>query len=162
MKNKVYHTLEPFYDENSEILILGTMPSVKSREENFYYAHKKNRFWKVLADVYHQEEPKSVEEKKSFLRNHKIALYDVIHSCKIIGSSDSSIKKVKANNLKPILKTSNIKKIYTTGKKAQQLYDKYIKEKIKIEAINLPSTSPANATISYEKLFEEYQKIKKE
>ena len=159
MQKKVYHTLEPFYDENSEILILGSLPSVKSREENFYYAHPKNRFWKVLSDVYEKEIPKTIEEKKNFLKENKIALYDVIRSCEIIGSSDSSIKNVKINNLKQIIKNSRIKRIYTTGKKSKELYDKYIKEKIKIEGINLPSTSPANATMSYEKLRQEYKRI---
>ena len=159
--SKIYHTIDPVYDENSKILILGSIPSVKSREENFYYAHPKNRFWKVLADVYEEEEPLTIMDKKSFLKKKNIALYDVIKSCNIAGSSDASIKNVKVNDIKGIVDKTKISKIFTTGKTAYKLYNKYLKDIVGIEAICLPSTSPANMRISYKELLENYKMIKK-
>ncbi len=153
----VLHTLAPIYDENSKVLILGSMPSVKSREYGFYYAHPKNRFWNTLSRVYNEE----ITDKLEFLKRHNIALFDVIKSCEIIGSSDSSIKNVIPNDLKPILDNSNIKTIFTTGKKAYDLYNKYIFKETNIKAILLPSTSPANSPKGIEeRLFNEYKKIK--
>lgn len=157
---KVKHELEPIYHENSKILILGSLPSVKSRQENFYYAHPQNRFWKILSKVYEEKTPQTIEEKKIFLEKHNIALWDVIKSCNITGSSDASIRNVTPNNIQKILKKTQIKKIYTTGKTAYHLYYKYIYEKTKIEAIYLPSSSPANASIPYQKIIDEYKKIK--
>ena len=154
---KVLHTLTPIYDKNSKVLILGSMPSVKSREYGFYYAHPKNRFWNTLSRVYNEE----ITDKLEFLKRHNIALFDVIKSCEINGSSDSSIKNVVPNDLKPILDNSNIKTIFTTGKKAYDLYNKYIFKETNINAILLPSTSPANSPKGIEeKLFNEYKKIK--
>lgn len=161
-KNKVYHTLEPYYQKDSQILILGTMPSTKSRELGFYYMHPKNRFWKVLSMVYQEPILDTIEAKKEFLKKHKIALWDVIQSCDIIGSSDSSITNVIANDIPSLLNKTEIKTIYTTGKKAYQLYQKYIDSKTKINAILLPSTSPANAIFTEEKLYAAYLKIKGE
>ncbi len=153
----VLHTLAPIYDKNSKVLILGSMPSVKSREYGFYYAHPKNRFWNTLSKVYNEE----ITDKIKFLKKHNIALFDVIKSCEINGSSDSSIKNVIPNDLKPILNNSNIKIIFTTGKKAFDLYNKYIFKETNIKAILLPSTSPANSPKGIEeKLFNEYKKIK--
>jgi len=156
---KVKHELEPIYNKDSEILILGTMPSVKSREIGFYYMHSKNRFWKILSFLYN-EELLTIEDKKEFLKRKKIALWDVIASCEINGSSDNSIKNVKVNNLNKIIKSSNIKKIYTTGKTAYKLYNKYCLNKTKIKAICLPSPSPANEKFSLEELISEYKIIK--
>ncbi len=158
---RIKHTLDAIYDNNSKILILGSIPSVKSREIGFYYGHSKNRFWKTLSLVYEEEIGQSKEEKINFLKRHNIALFDVIKSCTIEGSSDSSIKNPIPNNLKPILKNSQIKAIFTTGNKAYQLYNKYIYPKISIPAIKLPSTSPANCKKGIqEQLVKEYKKIR--
>ncbi len=161
MKNKVTHELSPYYDNESVVLILGSMPSVKSKELGFYYMHPQNRFWKTLARVYNETTPINIQERKDFLTRHKIALWDVIESCVITGSSDSSIANVKPNNINKILKDSNVKQIFTTGKKAYNLYNKYCLPKTKKEAISLPSTSPANCPKGIEEiLYNEYLKIK--
>ncbi len=161
MKNKVTHELSPYYDNESVVLILGSMPSVKSKELGFYYMHPQNRFWKTLARVYNETTPINIQERKAFLTRHKIALWDVIESCVITGSSDSSIANVKVNNINKILKDSNVKQIFTTGKKAYNLYNKYCLSKTKKEAISLPSTSPANCPKGIEEiLYNEYLKIK--
>lgn len=158
----VYHTLEPIYDENSEILILGSMPSVKSREIGFYYAHPQNRFFKVLSSIYNEELPVTKQEKIAFLKKHHIALFDVLKSCEIDGSKDSSIQNVEVNDFEIILKNSKITKIYTTGKKAYELYQQYCYPKTGIEAIYLPSTSMANSgNYTLEDLIKIYQVIKK-
>ncbi len=158
---KVIHPLKPIYNSNSKVLILGTMPSVKSREENFYYAHPKNRFWKTLGRVYNEEIGISKEEKIEFLLKHNIALFDVLKSCEISSSSDSSIKNPIPNDFSEILDNSNIKEVFTTGKTAYKLYQKLCYPKTNIEAIYLPSTSPANCPKGIEDiLFREYSKIK--
>lgn len=153
------HTFEPIFDKNSEILVLGSFPSVKSRENNFYYAHPQNRFWRVVASVYSCPVPSSVEEKKNMLLSNKIAVWDVIRSCEITGSADSTIKSVIPNDLSEILSVADIKKIYANGKTAQSLYNKYIKKNTGIDIISLPSTSPANAAYSLEKLIKEWKII---
>lgn len=150
------HTIPAFYHKDSQVLILGSFPSVKSREEGFYYAHPQNRFWKILSHLYQEE----IVDKKEFLTKHHIALFDVCASCEIKGSSDASIKKVVPNDLSKIVKESQIKAIILNGKTATNLYQKLIKG-LEIETISLPSTSPANATYSLDKLVEEYQIIKK-
>ena len=156
----VKHTLEPVYNNNSKILILGSIPSVKSREYNFYYAHKQNRFWKVLEIIFNEKILDNIEYKKEFLYRHNIALFDVIKSCEIIGSKDSTIRNVKANNINKIIKNSNIKTIFTTGKKSYNLYMKYCYKNTKILPIYLPSTSPANiGNYSLEDLVNEYKVI---
>ena len=158
---KVKHTLKPIYDNNSQVLILGSMPSVKSREIGFYYGHPKNRFWKTLEKVFQEEIGSTTEEKISFLTKHHIALYDVIKECEIKSSSDSSIKDIIPNDIRPIINNSKIKTIFTTGTKAHQLYKKYIYPKTKIVDIPLPSTSPANWKKGIEiTLIEKYKKIK--
>lgn len=146
------HTFEPVFNEKSKILILGSFPSVKSRENNFYYGHPQNRFWKVLAHVLEEEVPQTIEEKKLFLLEHQIAVWDVIESCTIIGSSDSSIKDVVVNDFSKVLRNSKVETIYVNGGKAYELYLKYAEEKTGIQAIKLPSTSPANAAWNMEKL----------
>jgi len=153
------HTLEPFYNKDSEILILGSFPSVKSREKGFYYAHPKNRFWQVLRIIYN-EELIDIDSKKKFLIKYKIALYDVCASCDIEKSKDASIKNVIPNNIESILKETNINKIYVNGKTAYNLYNKLLRNKINVEAIYLPSTSPANAKFKLEDLIKEYERIK--
>lgn len=110
---KEYHLIEPIYDQNSKILILGSFPSVKSRQANFFYHHPQNRFWKVLANIFNDDLPITIEQKKIFLNKYKIALWDVIASCEIIGSSDSSITNVEVNDLKQIIELSYIEHIYT-------------------------------------------------
>ena len=155
-----HESIPPFINKESKVLILGSLPSVASRKYGFFYAHPQNRFFKVLAKVFNEEEPKSINERKRFLNRHNIALYDVIYECDISGSSDSSIRNVVPIDLKGILmEYPNIKRIYTTGKKAKDLYDKYLKEVGGREAIGLPSTSPANATMNIEELVIQYQKI---
>lgn len=160
MIEKVFHPIEPLYDKNSEILILGSFPSQKSREQKFFYGHPQNRFWKVLSLVLKVDEPKTVEEKRWFLLSNNIAVWDVIASCEIMGSSDSSIKNVVPNDLKIILDNANIKRIYVNGKTAEKYYNKYLKEKLGITACCLPSTSPANAAWSVERLAEAWSVIK--
>lgn len=158
----IAHEFPPVYDKNSKILILGSFPSVKSREQQFYYGHPQNRFWKLLAKVMDAPVPETIEEKKTFLLNNKIALWDVIASCRICGSSDSSIKDVVVNDFTEILKDSDIKTIYVNGNKAYELYHKYAEEKTKRKAVKLPSTSPANAAWNLERLYEVWKQIKLE
>ena len=155
------HPIPPIFDENSKILILGSFPSVKSREEMFFYGHKQNRFWKVISAVFGENEPKTVPEKKSFLLNNGIAVWDVIASCDIKGSADSTIKNVTPNDLLPILKTPKIEKIFVNGGTAARFYKKYVEQKIGIKATTLPSTSPANAAWSAERLTNEWKKLLK-
>ncbi len=152
------HNIEPVYNSDSKILILGSFPSVKSRKESFFYAHPQNRFWKVLAGIFNCDVPKTVDDKKKFLLDNHIALWDVIHSCDIVGSSDSSIKNVLPNDISIILNTADIEKIITNGKKADALYKKYLEEKTNIKAVCLPSTSPANAQWNLQKLCDEWKK----
>lgn len=159
---QVKHTLNAIYDENSLVLILGSMPSTKSRELGFYYAHPQNRFWKTLSTVYEEPIGVTIEEKIAFLKKHHIALFDVIKTCDMTGSSDSSIKNPIPNNLKPILKNSKIHTIFTTGNRAYQLYQKYCYPKTNIQAIKLPSTSPANCKKGIDlELYHAYLKIRK-
>lgn len=158
-KSHVVHTFEPLYDSQSKILILGSFPSVKSRETEFYYGHPQNRFWKVLAHMLEKDVPKTVEEKKELLYGSHIAIWDVIHSCDIEGSSDSSIENVVANDIRDILQKSKIKYIYTNGGTAFRLYKKYILPQSGIAAVKLPSTSPANASYSLERLIQEWSTI---
>ena len=151
------HNITPVYNQDSRILILGSFPSVKSRQAQFFYHHPQNRFWRVLENLYQVERLETIEDKKNFLLEHHIALWDVIESCKIKGSSDSSIKDVKINDIQKLIKESHIHKIYTNGQKAHQLYQKYCLEITQLEDICLPSTSPANATYSLEKLLLSWQ-----
>ncbi len=155
----IVHSFEPVYDKDSEILILGTLPSVKSRENNFYYGHKQNRFWKVLATLLKEPVPDTIEEKKAMLLAHRIALWDVIQSCDIKGSSDSSIKNVQPTDIGMILEKTNMTQIYANGNKAGQLYKRYQFPITGIEATVLPSTSPANAAWSLARLCEAWKPI---
>lgn len=148
----ITHTFPPFYSGSSKILILGSFPSVKSREQGFYYGHPQNRFWKTLASVYSENVPQDIAEKKALLERHNIALYDVIYSCDIIGSSDSSIKNVVPADIENIVSGSSVKKILLNGKTAEKFFRKYQSEQLFDMTSVMPSTSPANAAFSLEKL----------
>ena len=148
----IQHPIDPVFDSNSRILILGSFPSVKSRENQFFYGHPQNRFWKVISAVTDSPLPGTVVEKRELLLKNKIALWDVIASCDITGSSDSSIKNVVPNDLSPILETADIQTIFVNGKIAEKYYNKYLRPATGRDAVCLPSTSPANALWSLEKL----------
>lgn len=156
----INHPIKPVFDENSKILILGSFPSVKSREQLFFYGHPQNRFWRVTSSVFERDVPETIEGKCKFLLSCKIALWDVIASCDITGSSDSSIKNPIPNDIGLILESSDITKIFVNGKTAYKYYNKYIKDTLGIEAICLPSTSPANAAWSLKKLIEAWKVIR--
>ena len=159
-KHVTHESIPPYIDKDSEILILGSLPSIASRMYGFFYAHPQNRFFKVIAGVFNEEEPLTIEERKAFLTKHRIALYDVIYECDIYGSSDASIKNAIPIDLKKLLKQyPNIKRIYTTGQKAKSLYDKYLLNASGIEATGLPSTSAANANMKLSELLERYKTI---
>ncbi len=153
------HTFEPVYNEKSKVLVLGTFPSVKSREINFYYGHPQNRFWKVMATVTKSEVPGTIEEKKELLLANHIAVWDVIQKCDIIGSSDSSIKNVEVNDIAGLLKKTNIETIVANGATAERLYNTYALSQTSIPIIKMPSTSPANAAWTLEKLCNEWEKV---
>ena len=157
-ENVIYHNIAPVYDQDSRILILGSFPSVKSREAAFFYHHPQNRFWKVLAAVVGKELPGTIEEKKAFLLANRIAVWDVIGSCTIHGSSDASIRDVRPNDLGRILESASIQKICTNGGTSWKLYRKYQMPLTGMAPIRLPSTSPANAAWSLERLVEEWQR----
>lgn len=156
----IIHPISPVYDENSKVLILGSFPSVKSREACFFYGHPQNRFWKLVAMIFEDKLPQTIEEKRAFLLRHNIALWDVIHSCDITGSSDASIKNVVPNDLSIILDSADIKQIYVNGKTAYKYFEKYTKPLIIRDAICLPSTSPANAAWNMERLAGEWKAIR--
>lgn len=158
----IVHPIPPLYCKESETLILGSFPSVKSREAEFFYGHPQNRFWAVVARVFGEEKPLTVEEKKELILSNKLALWDVIAQCEIQGSADSTITDVTANDLSVIIENSNVKRIFVNGKTAEKYYKKYTYPKTGIKAICLPSTSPANAAWSIEKLVEEWKTIKAE
>lgn len=153
------HTCYPIYDSECRVLILGTFPSVKSRETMFYYGHPQNRFWKLLPALFEELIPTTPEEKKALLLRHHIALWDVIESCEVTGSSDTSIKNVIPNDITLITRQCDIRAIVGNGATAEKLYNKYLKEKVGREMIKLPSTSPANATFSLERLIEHWSVI---
>lgn len=148
------HPFPPLYDADSRILILGSFPSVKSREGQFFYHHPQNRFWRVLAGVLQTEVPGSIAEKSALLHAHHIALWDVIGSCRIIGSSDSSIRDAVPNDLSVILQAASIRAVFCNGSTAHRLYQRYIHTQIGLDAVLLPSTSPANAAWTLPRLLE--------
>ena len=155
----IRHPIPPLYDAESRILILGSFPSVKSREAAFFYGHPQNRFWRVLATVLECPLPRSVEEKTAMLHARHIALWDTIASCDIEGSSDSSIQNVTANDLSPILAAADIRAIFCNGATSFRLYEKYLLPQTGIPAWKLPSTSPANAAFSPERLAQAWECI---
>ena len=156
-EDRIHHPLEPIKDKNSKILILGSFPSVKSRDFLFYYAHLQNRFWTIMNFLLH-EESRTVKEKKDMMLRHHIALWDVIESCRINGSSDASIKEVRCNDISSLIKETKVTHIYTNGKTAYQLFKKYQSD-IELPVICLPSTSPANASYSLARLLKIWEKI---
>ena len=160
MKTRLNHPFGPLYDENSRVLILGSFPSVKSREQNFFYGHPQNRFWKVVSIIFEQSVPQTVEEKKQLILSSGLALWDSIASCEITGSSDSSIRNAQANDIRIILDSCNMERIYCHGRKSHELYKKYIEPQTGREAVCLPSTSPANAQWTLERLIEEWSVIR--
>lgn len=153
----IEHDIEPIFDTRSRLLILGTMPSPKSREQGFFYGHPQNRFWKVLAAVFDTPVPKSIPEKRAFLLEHHIALWDVLASCEITGASDASIRNPQPNDLARILDHAPIEHIFCTGAKAAQLYRRLCEPTLGISCVQLPSTSPANAAMRLPDLVEAYR-----
>ena len=149
---RIQHPFGPLFSPDSRVLILGSFPSVKSREQNFFYGHPRNRFWKVVAALFGQEPPQTIPEKRELILSHGLALWDSIASCVITGSSDASIREVKPNDLRIILDHAPIERIYCNGRKSHEMYEKYILPALSREASCLPSTSPANAAWSLEKL----------
>jgi len=157
---RIEHPIQPLYNKDSKILVLGSFPSVKSREGQFFYHHPQNRFWKVISEVYQVPLPLTIEEKRDMLLNLRIAVWDVIKSCEITGSSDSSIKNVIPNDLSVILQTAQIRQIAVNGSTAYQLYMKYIYPQTQMKAIRLPSTSPANAASNVNQLVDAWSCIR--
>lgn len=156
---RVFHAFEPVFNRDSRVLLLGTMPSPKSRENGFYYGHPRNRFWKVLADILGRQMPETVEEKKAMLLENGIAVWDVLKSCEIDGADDSSIKNCVPNDLESLLKQTSIKEVFATGTKAGALYKKHCFPVTKVGITVLPSTSPANMKVSYDDMVKSYSCI---
>ncbi|NCA67962.1 MAG: DNA-deoxyinosine glycosylase [Clostridia bacterium] len=148
----VVHNIPPVFDSNSETLILGSIPSPKSRKEGFFYAHPQNRLWRILAEVFEEEVPVTIEQKKTFLFKNRIAMWDVLASCDIEGSADNTIKNAVANDFSIIFNTANIRQVFTTGNTAAYYYKKLTGN----ESVRLPSPSPLNCAVSFEKLVSEY------
>ena len=158
MRRKVYHELNPIYDHNSRILILGTMPSPKSRESGFYYSHPQNRLWKVLSELFEETVPSTPDQREQFLRDHGIAMWDVLQSCVIKGADDSSITDPVPNDISRVLDEADIRAVFTTGKTATELYRKLCYPGTGKPSIYLPSTSPANCrNYTYESLTDAYR-----
>lgn len=156
---KVFHTLEPVFDENSRVLILGTMPSPKSRERMMYYGHPQNRFWRVMASVLETDLQDGADARFQMLRERGIALWDVLSSCSIDGASDSSIRDAVPNDISLITGRTDIRMVFTTGKKAYELYNRYMRPVTGIDAVCLPSPSPANCAVSMDELIDSYKQI---
>lgn len=157
--NRVEHEFPPVYDENSRVLVLGTIPSPKSRERGFYYMHPQNRFWKMLSQVLGEPVPQDIPGRRELCISHGIALWDVLAECSIDGASDSSIRNAVPNRLEIIFRAADIRAVFTTGKKAQALYERFFPECM--PAVCLPSTSPANRTISEAEMLGKYRQIAK-
>ena len=156
----IIHPIPPFYRPDSKILILGSFPSVKSRESRFFYGHPQNRFWKLMVRLFQEEKvPVTIEEKAALLERHHIAAWDSIHACDIEGSSDSSIRNVEPNDFREILETADIRQIFTNGKKSHEIYTKYCLPQTGREAVCLPSTSPANAAWNMDRLADAWRVI---
>jgi hypoxanthine-DNA glycosylase len=156
----VVHPFPAVYSQESETLILGSFPSVKSRENMFYYGHPQNRFWRVTAAVFGADVPETIDEKKRFIIENRLALWDVIESCEITGSSDASIKNAVVNNIAGLIAKSKINRVFCNGGTAGKLYERYIYSRTGIAALILPSTSPANAAYNLERLIDAWKIIK--
>ncbi|MBQ4425577.1 MAG: DNA-deoxyinosine glycosylase [Lachnospiraceae bacterium] len=155
----IVHPIPPFYRKDSRILILGSFPSVKTREMGFFYGHPQNRYWKVLAALFEEAVPQTVEEWKGFLLRHHIAAWDVLYACEITGSSDASIRSAVPTDLRPILDAADIRQIFVNGKTAEKMYKRFQEPQLARPCLCLPSTSPANAAWSLEKLTEAWRQI---
>ncbi len=160
-QESLIHEIPPVFDERSRVLILGSFPSPKSREQGFFYGHPQNRMWRVLADVFEEDVPETPEKRKAFLKEHRIAMWDVLESCEITGASDASIKNAKPNDLSRILDAAEIAAVFTTGGKAAQYYKKFDEKKYDLPHFRLPSTSPANARMKLNELADSYRMIRK-
>ena len=158
-RQRIEHPISPTFDENSTILILGSFPSVKTREYGYFYGHPQNRFWRVMAALYGEDIPEGREQRRAFLLRNGVAAWDVIASCTIVGSSDSSIRDVTVNDLRPILSGSRVDRIFVNGKTAEKMYRRYTEPLLGITAVCLPSTSPANAAYSLERLIGEWRAL---
>lgn len=152
-----YHNIPPVYDKNSRILILGSFPSVKSREAQFFYGHPQNRFWKVMSAVLSCDLPVTVQQKKLMLLSHNIAVWDVIGSCEITGSSDATISSVVPNDIAGLVAETSVTRIFANGATSYNMYKRYCRDNVGIEAVKLPSTSPANAAFSLDRLISEWK-----
>jgi hypoxanthine-DNA glycosylase len=159
MENRIYHPFGPLYNENSKVLILGSFPSVKSREQEFFYGHPQNRFWKVIAALLDKDVPHTIDEKKALILDNGLALWDSIGSCEITGSSDASIRNAEPNDLRIITENCDIRAIYCNGKKSLEVYNRYIEPMLGRQAEALPSTSPANAAWNLDRLTEAWSVI---
>ena len=157
---RIVHPFGPLFGENSRVLILGSFPSVKSREQQFFYGHPQNRFWKVIAALFDEDAPATIPQKRKLILRHGLALWDSIGSCVVTGSSDASIRDVRPNDLRVILDRCPIGRIFCNGKKSHEMFAKYIQPEIGREAVCLPSTSPANAQWSLEKLIAAWEPVK--
>ena len=158
-RNFVSHEFPAVFDRNSRVLLLGSIPSPKSREVGFYYGHPQNRFWKVLAQVLGERVPETIPQKKAMLKKHHVALWDVLESCTIVGASDTSIEDAVPNRIGDLVKKSKVSRIFCTGATAYRLYQKYCAAEVGMDAVKLPSTSPANCAVSMERLVEAYRVI---
>ena len=158
-RTRVTHEFPALYDRESQVLMLGSIPSPKSREMAFYYGHPQNRFWKVMAAVLGEDIPETIPQKKAMLKKHRIALWDVLDSCTIVGASDTSIEDPVVNNISELVKKSKVSRIFCTGATAYNLYKKFCANDVGMEATKLPSTSPANCAVSLEKLIEAYKEV---
>ena len=155
----ILHPIAPVYDARSRVLVLGSFPSVRSREEGFFYAHPRNRFWPVLAAIFNTPLPESIAEKRTLLLENGIALWDVAASCSVRGSEDASIRDVQGVDLQPILETAHIERIFCNGQAAYRLYHSLLQPQAGRSATVLPSTSPANAAWSLQALTEAWRVI---
>lgn len=156
----IIHPLQPLFQADSKILILGSFPSVKTREYGFFYGHPQNRFWPLLERIFEETSGTDIEARRAFLLKHYIAVYDVIYQCDIIGSSDASIQNVVPSDLGPIFKKADIQRVFCNGGTAYRFYRKYQEQKTGVESLRLPSTSPANASSSLEDLYNQWKEIK--
>lgn len=159
-RQTIVHPLRPLFQADSKILILGSFPSVKTREYGFFYGHPQNRFWRLMERIFEEELSTDIEERRAFLLEHNIAVYDVIYQCDIIGSSDASIQNAVPSDLRPIFKEANIRRIFCNGSTSYRYYRKYQEKKIGTNAILLPSTSPANARVSIDDLYSKWKIIR--
>lgn len=155
----IVHPLKPLYNEESKILILGSFPSIKTREYGFFYGHPQNRFWPIMEELFNTKLSTDIDERREFILKNKIAMYDSIFQCDIIGSSDASIQNVIPSDLSEIFAKAKIEKVYCNGATSHKYYKKYHEKKYGIKAVALPSSSPANARYRIEDLVRVWSQI---